>query len=49
MIDDKIARQIDERGWTDKEVQATVDDGPAGTTMDNRGGGIEDSGWYSQK
>ncbi|MCA7972130.1 hypothetical protein CFB52_032430 [Burkholderia sp. AU18528] len=37
MIDDKIARQIDERGWTDKEVQATVDDGPAGTTMDNRG------------
>ncbi|MFH5255665.1 hypothetical protein ACGTRS_30980 [Burkholderia semiarida] len=39
---------MDERGWTDKEVQATVDDGPAGTTMDNRGG-IEDSGWYSQK
>nr|WP_254228372.1 colicin E5-related ribonuclease [Burkholderia gladioli] len=35
-IDGKIGGQLEARGWTQQEVQVVVDEGPVGTTMDNR-------------
>ncbi|MDR6473659.1 filamentous hemagglutinin [Burkholderia sp. OAS925] len=39
IIDGKIGGQLGARGWTQQEVQAVVDEGPVGTTMDNRSAG----------
>ncbi len=38
-IDGKIGGQLEARGWTQQEVQAVVNEGPVGTTMDNRSAG----------
>lgn len=39
VIDGKIGGQLEARGWTQQEVQAVVNEGPVGTTMDNRSAG----------
>lgn len=39
VIDGKIGSQLEARGWTQQEVQAVVNEGPVGTTMDNRSAG----------
>jgi filamentous hemagglutinin len=39
IIDGKIGGQLEARGWTQQEVQAVVNEGPVGTTMDNRSAG----------
>ncbi|WP_429438155.1 colicin E5-related ribonuclease [Paraburkholderia youngii] len=39
IIDGKIGGQLEARGWTPQEVQAVVNEGPVGTTMDNRSAG----------
>jgi filamentous hemagglutinin len=36
VIDGKIAGQLEGRGWTTQDVQAVIDEGPVGTTTDNR-------------
>ncbi|WP_414137236.1 colicin E5-related ribonuclease [Burkholderia stagnalis] len=36
VIDGKISGQIEERGWTERDVLAAVNEGSVGTTMDNR-------------
>ncbi|WP_319022350.1 colicin E5-related ribonuclease [Burkholderia sp. Z1] len=38
-IDSKIGGQLEARGWTQKDVQTVVSEGPVGTTMDNRSAG----------
>ncbi|TFZ36100.1 hypothetical protein EWW49_15970 [Pseudomonas syringae] len=35
-IDGKIDGQLEARGWTQQEVQGVIDEGPVGTTADNR-------------
>nr|WP_257721691.1 colicin E5-related ribonuclease [Herbaspirillum rubrisubalbicans] len=35
-MDEKIASQISERGWTQQEIQKVVNQGAVGTTTDNR-------------
>ncbi|CAI8936653.1 hypothetical protein EMIT0P100_30320 [Pseudomonas sp. IT-P100] len=35
-IDGKIGGQLEARGWTQQEVQDVIDEGPVGTTADNR-------------
>ncbi|MDR2220533.1 MAG: DUF637 domain-containing protein [Methylobacillus sp.] len=37
IIDNKIAKQIPERGWTKQEIQEVIDKGPVGTSIDKRG------------
>lgn len=39
IIDGKIGGQLEGRGWTQQEVQAVVNEGPVGTTMDSRSSG----------
>ncbi|RKP51963.1 colicin E5-related ribonuclease, partial [Pararobbsia silviterrae] len=36
VIDDKIRNQLEQRGWTEQDIQAAVNDGSVGTTMDKR-------------
>jgi filamentous hemagglutinin len=36
VIDIKIADQLDERGWTDSDIQAVVRNGATGTSIDKR-------------
>ncbi|MFM0723730.1 colicin E5-related ribonuclease [Paraburkholderia strydomiana] len=36
--------QLEGRGWTEQEVQAVVNEGPVGTTMDSRSAGKPQTG-----
>ncbi|WP_084069110.1 colicin E5-related ribonuclease [Paraburkholderia heleia] len=36
VIDDKIGKQLPERGWTEQDVQNAINNGPTGTAFDKR-------------